>query len=427
MTKISWELARQQALDSLRALVRLDTSNPPGNERIAADYLASELAKHGVHSVVREARPGRGNLVARIKGRETAKPPLLLSSHTDVVPVEPSGWTKAPFGAEIDQGCVWGRGALDMKSKCAMDLLLMTAIARTGALPDRDLICAAVADEEAGSEYGAKFLVERHPDLIRAGYVLNEVGGFTCHVGDRRFYPVQVAEKGFAFVKATVNDAPSHGSVPRQTTAITKLAELIMKVVNTPMRRKVTPLMVRSLAAVGIPAEFAPPIMHPMLANTAAPTMVSAGYKENVIPGEASVVLDGRLLPGENPETFCAELRSIIGPEPTLELLKTAPPVEFGIDTPLYELIAKHTSAADPGADVLPWMIPGATDNKYYARLGAVCYGFTPVKLGPTTPFGSLYHSHDERMPIDGYFWGLELYAKVVLEFLGLRFEDIFA
>jgi acetylornithine deacetylase/succinyl-diaminopimelate desuccinylase-like protein len=424
--RISWECARNEALASLRALVRLDTTNPPGNERIATDYLAAELRRYGIGSVVLESRPTRANLVARIKGRDAGQPALMMSSHTDVVPVE-KGWSRAPFSGEINDGCVWGRGALDMKSKCAMDLLMMTAIKRAGVEPERDLIAVAVADEECGSEHGARFLVEQHPDLIRAGYVLNEAGGFTCHVGPRRFYPVQVAEKGYVTVKVTVTDAPGHGSVPRRRTAITRLAELILKVASTPMRRNVSALMRTSLAGVGFSPDDVPELMLPLITNTASPTVLRAGYKDNVIPGEASMVLDGRILPGENPESFCAELRSIIGPEPALELVKTAPPVEFVVETPLFDLIRRHTENADPGCEVVPWMIPAGTDSKYYARLGAICYGFSPVKLEPMMPFGSLYHSHDERMPIEGFFWGLKLYAEVVLEFLGLRFDQVFA
>jgi acetylornithine deacetylase/succinyl-diaminopimelate desuccinylase-like protein len=424
--KLPWEQVREQALDNLRALIRLDTSNPPGNERIAADYLAAQLERHGLKTVVRESVPTRANLVTRIAGRDPAKPALLLSSHTDVVPVEPSGWSRAPFGAEIAEGCVWGRGALDMKSKCAMDLAVMTALQRAGAIPDCDVIMAAVADEEAGSEYGAKFLVERHPELIRAGYVLNEVGGFTIHFGDRRIYPVQVAEKGFVTIKMTVTDTPGHGSMPRQRTAITRLAELITKIANTPMRRKVTPLMRAALNELGLEPEYAPSLIRPMLSNTVSATVMRAGYKDNVIPGEAWVVLDGRTLPGEDPESFCAELRAIVGEEPGFELIKAAPPAEFSIETPLFALIRRRTEAADPGGRVIPWMIPGATDNKFYGKLGAVCYGFSPVRLEPTMPFGALYHGHNERVPVEGFLWGLKLYAEVVLEFLGLSFEGLF-
>src|SRR5579863_9687306 len=180
--KVAWETAEREALDSLRSLIRLNTSNPPGNERIATEFLDATLSRHGLNSVVRESAPTRANLVTRIAGRDSSKPPLLISSHTDVVPVE-KGWTRGAFDAEEADGCIWGRGAIDMKSKCAMDLILMTALKRAGTTPDRDIIMAAVADEEAGSDLGAKFLVEQHPELVRAGYVLNEVGGFTVHLG----------------------------------------------------------------------------------------------------------------------------------------------------------------------------------------------------------------------------------------------------
>jgi acetylornithine deacetylase/succinyl-diaminopimelate desuccinylase-like protein len=424
---LEWAAVEREALSSLRDLVRLDTSNPPGNERIVADYLSSALGRHGIGAIVREGMPTRANLIARIKGRDAAKPPLLLSSHTDVVPVETDGWSRPPFSGDLADGCVWGRGSIDMKAKCAMDLALVTAIHRSGRMPDRDLILAAVADEEAGSEHGAKYMVERHPELVRAGYVLNEVGGFTVHLGERRFYPIQVAEKGFVTVKMTVTGMPGHGSMPRPDAAIVRLSELITRIANTPMRKKVTPLMQATLTELGVPIDAAGPLFRPMLENTVNPTIIRGGYKDNVVPGEAWAVLDGRTLPGEDPESFMAELRSIVGPEPSFELLKTAPPAETSPDTPLFDLIKERIETADPGARAIPWMIPGATDNKFYSKLGAACYGFAPVKLEPHMPFGALYHGNDERLPVDGFFWGLKVYTDVVLSFLGLRFEEVFA
>jgi acetylornithine deacetylase/succinyl-diaminopimelate desuccinylase-like protein len=424
--KVSWQSLQEEALECLRSLVRLDTTNPPGNERIAADYLADALAAHHVNSVIRESAPTRANLVARLSGKDSSKGALLLSSHTDVVPVELSGWTREPFSGETFEGCLWGRGSIDMKSKCAMDLVMMTAMKRAGVTPERAVIMAAVADEEAGSDFGAKFLVERHPELVRADYVLNEVGGFTVHFGSRRYYPIQVAEKGYVTIKMKVTAPPGHGSMPRQDTAIARISELITKIVRTPMRKKVSPFMRRTLEEMGIPVDSAGPLFQPMLANTVSPTILRAGYKDNVIPGEATIVLDGRTLPGEDPESFMAELREIVGPEPTFELLKTGPPAETSPETPLFALIQRRVEAADPGARAIPWMIPGATDNKFYAKLGAACYGFSPVKLDPHMPFGSLYHGNDERLPIEGFYWGLKVYAEVVLEFLGIKFDDVF-
>lgn len=424
--KIAWQSVQQEALDSLRALIRLDTSNPPGNERLATDYISTVLARCQVEPVVVESAPNRTNLVARLRGRDAALKPLMLSAHTDVVPVERDHWRLPPFSAEIAEGCVWGRGSLDMKAKAAMDLAIVSALRRTGSIPERDLIVAAVADEEAGSELGAKFLVERHPDLVRAGYVLNEVGGFTMFFGDRKFYPIQVAEKGFVTLRMTTRGQPGHSSVPRADSAIAQMAELISKLTHTPMRRRMTPLMRHMFDRFGLSPEADIPLFRAMLSNTVVPTILQAGYKDNVMPGEASVVLDGRTLPGENAESFIAELRSIIGPGPELAVLRSGPPVEANTRTPLFELIAERTEAADPGAEIVSWMIPGATDNKFYAQLGATCYGFAPVKLGRDTMFGSLYHGNDERLPIDGFFWGLRLYTGVVLTFLGLRFEDVF-
>jgi acetylornithine deacetylase/succinyl-diaminopimelate desuccinylase-like protein len=425
--KISWEAFERETIDHLRALVRLNTTNPPGNERIAADYLAAALGAEAIPAVIAESAPTRSNLVARIEGSDSELAPLMLSSHTDVVPVEAARWSHDPFGGEIADGCVWGRGAIDMKSKCAMDLGIALALRRAGAAPRRTLIIAAVADEEAGSELGARWLVEHRSDLVRAGFVLNETGGFTLFLGERRFYPIQVAEKGFVTVKMTITASPGHGSMPRADTAIAWMADLIGRLTRHPMRRRVTPLMRQTLTELGVTPEKAPPLFRPMLSNTVTPTIVRAGYKDNVIPGEAWAILDGRTLPGENERAFMTELREIVGPEPSLEVVKSAPPAESSPDTDLFRLIKTRTEAADPGARVIPWMLPGATDSKFYAQLGAVCYGFAPVRLESRMPFGALYHGNDERMPIDGMLWGLRLYTDVVLEFLGLRREDVFA
>jgi acetylornithine deacetylase/succinyl-diaminopimelate desuccinylase-like protein len=425
LVRTPWESFEREALAHLRALIRCDTVNPPGNEKIATDLLAGALGSEGIGAVVLEKEPTRANLVARLDGG--GESPLMLSSHTDVVPVEPQRWSRAPFGGEIAEGCVWGRGAIDMKPKCAMDLSLMLALKRAGAIANRDVIFAAVADEEAGSELGARFLVERHPELVSAGWVLNEAGGFTLHLGDRRFYPIQVAEKGYVTVRMTVHAPPGHGSVPRPDTAIAWLADLIVRLNRAPMRQRLTPLMRRTLAELGIQVQAAPPLFRAMLANTVTPTIVRAGYKDNVIPGEASVVLDGRTLPGETPQSFLRELREIVGPEPAFEVIKSAPPAESETDTPLFDLIARHIEAADPGARTIAWMLPGATDSKFYTQLGATCYGFAPVRVGPRMPFGSLYHAHDERIPLDGFLWGLRVYAEVVLSFLGLHFDEVFA
>jgi acetylornithine deacetylase/succinyl-diaminopimelate desuccinylase-like protein len=313
-----------------------------------------------------------------------------------------------------------------MKSKCAMDLALALAIRGAGVQPDRDLIIAAVADEEAGSELGARYLVEHHPELVRAGYVLNETGGFTLYMGERRFYPVQVAEKGFVTVKMTVTAAPGHGSMPRADTAIAWMADLIGRITRTPMRRRLTPLMLQTLNGLGLSAEKAPPLFRPMMANTVTPTIMRAGYKDNVIPGEAWAILDGRTLPGEDERSFMRELREIVGPEPVLEVIKSAPPAEASSDTPLFRLIKSRLERADPGALAIPWMLPGATDSKFYAQLGAICYGFSPVRLDPKMPFGSLYHGNDERLPISGFLWGLKVYTETVLTFLGLSLDQLF-
>ena len=192
------------------------------------------------------------------------------------------------------------------------------------------------------------------------------------------------------------------------------------------MRMRLTPLMRRTLDQLGLDPQSAPPLFRAMMANTVAPTIVRAGYKDNVIPGEASVVLDGRTLPGETPRACSASCARSWDRSPRFEVLKCAPPAEGSADTPLFRLIAHHVEMADPGARAIAWMLPGATDSKFYAQLGATCYGFAPVRIGSRMPYGALYHGNDERIPVDGFLWGLRLYAEVVLSFLGLRFEQVF-
>src|SRR5229473_1830134 len=337
-----WDTFERETLANLRELIKLDTTNPPGNERIATDFIAATLGRCGIEATVIESAPARASLIARLAGRDRTKPPLMLSSHTDIVPVEAERWTHPPFAAELADGCIWGRGSIDMKSKCATDLGLMLALTRAGVVPERDLILAAVADEEAGSELGARFLVAHHPELVRAEFVLNETGGFTLFMGERRFYPIQVAEKGFVTVRMTVTGSPGHGSMPRPDTAIARMAELILRITQTPMRRRMTPLMRVILKEFGVSPDRVPTLFRPMLANTVTPTILTAGYKDNVIPGEASVILDGRTLPGEDERSFLAELRAMVGTEPGLEVVKSAPAAEASHDTPLFRLIKQH-------------------------------------------------------------------------------------
>lgn len=444
MSNVDWDALADEAVTHFKALLRIDTTNPPGNERAAADYIAGVLDREGIAYTIVESAPGRASLVARIAGTG-AKGPLLMNGHLDVVPVERERWTHDPFAAVEADGCIWGRGAIDMKNMVTMSLMALVAQKRSGVVPSRDLIFAAVADEEAGSNYGALHLVEKHPDLVRAEYVLNEVGGHTLHFGDARFYPVQVAEKGICWFEIAVEGEPGHGSMPHPGNAVVRLARAIEALGRHRLPQHETQVVrefLTSLAArSGMPKKWVMPLLleprlsgllidamrksdpdgargiDAMLRNTVSPTMLSAGSKINVIPSRATAKIDGRILPGSTKEELLAEVRRVIGDDVTVNVLDHHQGTTFPVDTPLYDAIRGALRRHDPEGIPVPYMIPGFTDSFAYARLGAVCYGFSPVRLPPGMSFTRMYHGHDERIPVDGFRWGLRVLVELVRDF----------
>ena len=430
-----------------QALLRMDTTNPPGNERICADYLAAQLAEVGYTPTLLEASPGRTNLVVRHRGRGTL-PPLLLTAHLDVVEADASKWRRPPFSGAEEEGCLWGRGAIDMKNMAAMCTAIMRRLARTGATVERDVIFAAVADEEAGCDLGSRFLVEQHRSLVEAEYAIGESGGFSLHLGDTTFYPVQVAEKGFCWVRARITGEPGHGSMPRQDSVITQLGEALAKLGSTQLPVHPTRYVEQFVDAVRArqPALLQPLVKlvaHPrllaritrllpgvsvargfsaLLSNTAAATVVRAGNKTNVIPGLAEFELDGRTLPGQTDEDLLRELRAVLGNGVELEVMKSCPPVVTEpVASPVYDAITRAIGAREPDAVVVPYMIPGFTDAKYFTQTGARWYGFSPVKIerGAGMKFADMFHGHDERIPVAGLVWGTEVLDAVVREITG--------
>ena len=425
-----------------RELLALDTTNPPGNERLCADVLDRELAEVGYRPERLEAQPARTNLVVRHRGSGEL-PPLLLTAHLDVVEADPSKWRRPPFSAAEHEGCLWGRGAIDMKNMAAMCTAILRRLAATGARTKRDVIFAAVADEEAGCDLGSRFLVEQHRALVEAEYAIGESGGFSMHLGDTTFYPVQVAEKGFCWIRARLVGEPGHGSMPRADSVVTRLGEALAKIGRAQLPVHPTHYVTEFVDAVRArqPALLQPLVklvarphllarvarMLPnggmargfsaLLANTAAATVVRAGAKTNVIPGVAEFELDGRTLPGQRDEDLLAELRAVLGDGVELEVMKSAPPVVTEpVASPVYDAIGRAIGAREPDAVVVPYMIPGFTDAKYFTRMGARWYGFSPVKLerGSGIRFADMFHGHDERIPIAGLRWGVEVLDDVV-------------
>lgn len=435
-----------EALALLQGLLRIDTTNPPGNERAAAEALAASLREDGIEPVLLDAAPGRTNLVARLPARGTpVGGPLLLAAHLDVVPAERERWERDPFGGEIADGFVWGRGAIDMKNFAAMAAIVMKRLARAGTPLRRDLVLAAVADEEMGCDLGSRFLVERHPDLVRAEFALGEGGGFSISVGKRRYYAVQVAEKGVCWVRARVTGRAGHGSVPHEDNAVVKLSEAVARLGRTRLPQHVTPVLRRFVEEVAATQPLAarlalPALLHPalskvlldrvfpdpavargfaaLLSNTAAPTVLSAGRKTNVIPGEATAEIDGRILPGQTVFSFLAELEAVMGKEVRFEVLKSLPAVETHepYSTPVWSAIVGAVQRHDPEAVAVPYLMPGFTDAKYFSRLGLKWYGFAPVRFPPELRFAELYHGHNERIPVDGFQLGLAMLEDVVAE-----------
>ncbi len=436
-------LARD-AQEMLTALLRMDTTNPPGAERQAADYLAGKLREVGLDPTMLEPEPGRANLVTRLRGTGKA-PPLLLAAHLDVVEADPERWKHPPFSAAEAEGCLWGRGAVDMKNHAAMSAAILRKLARDGARLGRDVIFAAVADEEAGCDFGSRYLVEQHPELVRAEYAIGEVGGFTMHLAGTAFYPIQVAEKGLCWVRAKFTGEPGHGSMPRADSAVIRLGEGIAALGRARMPVHPTKYVKDFLDAIAArqPAVARPLLkllgrpeliarivrlvpdlsiarsMGALLTNTASPTVARAGNKTNVIPGEATLEIDGRLIPGQTDEDFLRELRAVLGDDVELEVMKSAPPtVTEPVESPLFESIRRQINAREPDAVVVPYMIPGFTDGKYFSQLGARWYGFAPIKIekGSGIRFADMFHGNDERIPIAGLHWGTEVLDAVVRE-----------
>jgi acetylornithine deacetylase/succinyl-diaminopimelate desuccinylase-like protein len=431
MSDFSWDAVRDEAVGYLRDLLRIDTTNPPGNERAAAEYLAGILVREGFAPRLVEPQPGRASLVARLAGAGE-RGPLLLQGHTDVVPADPSEWSHPPFSGDVAGGCVWGRGALDMKGTVIMQLMALLLARRTGLRPRGDVIFAALADEEAGGFIGAEWLVDNAPDLVRAEVALGEVGGFTLYVGDERFYPIQVTEKVGHELTITVRGRSGHGSLPVRDGAMAKAGEILSRLTGQRLPLHVTPVaeaFIRAIAgtqpamlglldpqrAGRVLAELGPDarMFEAILHNTAVPTVLSAGSRSNVVPGAVQITVDGRLLPGQTSEEFLSEVRALIGDEAEIEVQHTPSHTEAPVDA-FFSQFQPIIEELDPGATVVPFLVSGVTDARHFARLGTPTYGFAPVKLSRDMPFWSLFHGADERIPIDGLLFGARAIFRVL-------------
>jgi acetylornithine deacetylase/succinyl-diaminopimelate desuccinylase-like protein len=419
-----------------RDLLRIDTTNTGDQrttvgERVAAEYVAEKLGEVGVPAEIYESAPKRANLVARIPGADRSRGALLMHGHLDVVPADASEWSVPPFAGEIKDGYLWGRGAIDMKDMDAMMLAVVRDWKRTGYVPPRDVVICYTADEEAGMEYGSQWLVQNHPDLFEGcTEAIGEVGGYSYTVSDDlRLYLVQTAEKGLDWLQLHATGRPGHGSFVHDDNAVTALAEAVAAVGRHRFPIVVTPTVRRFLLEVGdaLGIEIDPddpeiavaklgPIANLIgatIRNTANPTRLEAGYKDNVIPGKASATIDCRLLPGQE-DNFLKELRGLIGPDIEIEHKHRQPPVETEFEGSLVGAMAAALRAEDPAARTIPYMMSGGTDAKAFATLGIRCFGFAPLRLPPDLNFSSLFHGIDERVPVEGLEFGVRVLDRLL-------------
>ena len=426
-------IAEDEVVQLCSDLIRIDTTNPgdhsgPG-ERAAAEYVAAKLAEVGVQPQIFESHPKRTSLVARIEGTDRTRPALLMHGHLDVVPADAADWQVHPFAGELSGNCVWGRGAVDMKDMDAMIMAVVRRRLREGRRPPRDIVLAFLADEEAGGKWGARFLVDNHPDLFDGcTEAIGEVGGFsyTLHgpSGPQRMYLVQTAEKGMAWLRLTARGTAGHGSMLNDDNAVTELAEAVARLGRYEFGVRLTPSVQAFFerAAEVLEVEFCQdrcqeildklgPISRvtgATLRNTTNPTMLRAGYKVNVIPQIAAAEVDGRFLPGYE-EDFLAELDRVLGPRIRREFIHSDIALETTFDGPLVDAMTRALLAEDPAARVVPYCLSGGTDAKSFARLGIRCFGFAPLRLPSDLDFSGMFHGIDERVPVDALHFGVRV------------------
>jgi acetylornithine deacetylase/succinyl-diaminopimelate desuccinylase-like protein len=463
----AWARAGDELVETLRDLIRIPSVNPapvPGGdgELRAARHIAAILEDAGLRPEVVEPFPGRGSVHARLRGDGTGGEPFLLLSHLDVVPAPGDRWTHDPFAADIADGYVYGRGAVDMKGMTALELgvvRLLVAEARAAGrdpasdpIPGlrRDVLITSTADEEAGGYQGAGWLVEHRPEWLRAAGAVNECGGVAVTVAGRRLYPIQVAEKGFSVYRIRVRGTWGHGSMPREDNAAVLAAAAITRLAAAgPVR--LTPVMTRFISAAAdalpepaagllrglldadpAPAEAAvaaacDPMsartLRALVRDTISPDVVHAGIKYNVIPGEAVLEIDCRVLPGMTEPDARRLILDRLGPDLAavcdVENVIFGAPAESSEDDPLFELLGATIREHDPRGTPVPFMVPFATDAKHTARLGVPTYGFSPLRLAAGEPFLERFHGVDERVGVDALRWGLPVLYDVVRRFCG--------
>ncbi len=427
LTHEEMEELQSETVRICQELIRIPSVNfgeGKGDEKAIAEYVASLLAEVGIQNEIIETAPNRLNVVGRIKGKDASRPGLVLHGHIDVVPANADDWSVDPFGGVIKDGCVWGRGAVDMKNMDAMILAIVRLWARSGYQPQRDIVLAFFADEEAGSIFGSRWLVKNRPELFEGcSEAVSEVGGFSLTLPNgKRLYLIESAEKGIHWMKLNAHGTASHGSMITTDNAVVKLSEAISRIGSFawPERatRTATILMQNVAEAMGEP--FDPKnlrsylkyfggmakMIGATLQNTANPSMLEAGYKTNVVPQSASAVVDGRFLP-EFEDEMTETMKSLVGPDVEIEMLVRDKALEFDFSGPLVDAMCEAIRVEDPEGVPVPYLMSGGTDNKALSDIGITGFGFSPLKIPADMDFMSLFHGIDERVPIDGLHFGV--------------------
>ena len=402
-----------------------------GDEKAAAEYVAAKMKEVGIASKIYESAPNRCSVVARIEGRDKSKPGLVVNGHLDVVPANAADWSVDPFSGAIKDGCIWGRGAVDMKNMDAMILAVIRLWAKHNYQPERTIVIVFFADEEAGGIYGSRWMAEKHPEVFAGcSETVSEVGGFSLTLlSGKRVYAIEASQKGIEWMKLTAEGVAGHGSMVNNANAVTRLSEAIAKIGNYTWPQRITKtsdLFFQKISEIsGKPYDknnLQPLIdeVGPMgkmigatLCNTTNPTMLEAGYKANVIPQSASAVVDGRTLPGYEKELLDT-VRSLVGEHVKVESLVSDIPLEVEFGGPLVDAMIAAIKSEDPDGIPIPYLLSGGTDNKALAKLGIVGYGFSPLKLPPDLDFTGLFHGIDERVPVDSLQFG----ARTLFHFL---------
>jgi acetylornithine deacetylase/succinyl-diaminopimelate desuccinylase-like protein len=435
----------------LSDLIRINTTNPPGNETAAANFIAQYLSNEGFKTEVIEPAPSRGSVITRLKG-SGEKPNLLLLSHIDVVAANPAEWTIDPFAGTVREGYVYGRGAYDMKGMTAIEVLTLLLLKRNNIPLKGDVVLAATADEEKGGEEGAGYLLKHHKEKLWCPYVLNEGGGLAIPQKKRNVYPVQTAEKGILWLRIKAKGTPGHGSTPNMAdNAIVRMNKVITRIgkyqpetfyvptlkqfltevakINPDLERHFSSLLNNPAQSEQILDELSKTEkalaeeIRPRTKTTITPTMIHGGIKENIIPSECEAVFDCRVLPGQSVDETLSLIKGLLGDlgmdKLSFEIIQMHDGNESTTQTPLYNAITGVLREFEPSCGVTPTLTTGGTDSRFFRATGSVCYGFHPMRPDePNDMLEKRMHGIDERITVENLVFGTSVFYEAVKRFM---------